>query len=432
MVDIAPFRALRYATPKKKADISAWICPPYDVISPAERQALEKRSPLNVVQLELPSGDGPERYANAASAMRSLRSRAVLQEDREPAFYLLETVYRIKDPFAPSQRLKRYGVLTGLRLETPGKGAVHPHERTLPKAKEDRLHLLTALQTNVSPIFGLFFDRKKEWRRWIASAVRKAPLVTGKERSDLTHRLWKIDDPKRQKELRDILRGKDLYIADGHNRYEVGWAYRESRLTAEPTADLRAGWRRTMAYICPMEEPGLLMLPTHRLVRSERTAEEWLRHLEGVFEIKPVRNAAALVQTLKKENRKERMIGFLSKNGAALLTLRADIALDRCLAQRPPALRELDVVLLHDMAMGESGPDGFLREKEVIYTRNIAEMEAAVKKDPSWVGFLLGSPGVASLARVAEANEVMPPKTTYFYPKVPTGFTMMPLEQLIG
>ncbi len=432
MVDIAPFRALRYTVKKTKPDISAFICPPYDVISPDERQMLEKKSAVNIVQLELPAGEGAEKYSGAAAVLRSWKSRAVLQEDRTPSFYLLETTYRIADAFAPAQRLKRYGVLTGLRLETPGRGAVHPHEKTLPKAKEDRLHLLTAVQTNVSPIFGLFFDKKKQWRTWVSSVIRTKPLIVGKEHNDLSHRLWKIDDPRRQKALRAMLASKDLYIADGHHRYEVGWAYREVRMGAESQADMQIGWRRTMAYICPMEEPGLLMLPTHRLVKTARTPADWRKKLETAFEITPVKNAAALVAALKKTARAKRTIGFLAADGAALLTLRPDISLDRCLDQRPPALRELDVVLLHDMVFCESTPDNDLKDKELIYTRNIAEMEKKIAADPSWAGFLLGSPGVDSLARVAGANEVMPPKTTYFYPKVPTGFTMMPLEQTIG
>jgi uncharacterized protein (DUF1015 family) len=429
MVDVAPFRALRYSTPKNKSDISTLISPPYDVISPPEREALVKRSACNIVQLELPSGNEDERYVNAAAVLRSWKSRGVVQEDRMPAFYVLETTYRIKDAFAPKKALKRYGVLTALRIETPGKGAVRPHEKTLPKAKEDRLHLLNALQTNISPIFGLFFDNKKEWKSWISKITKKKPLATGSEHAALKHRLWKVDDHGLQRKLRTMLRTKELFIADGHHRYEVSWAYRESRLGQEPRADLNAGWRRTMAYVCPMEEPGLLMLPTHRLVRSSRSFGDWKKHLESVFTIKKVASLNALVALLAKP-KKQRSVGWAAREGVFLLTLRSDIGLDRCLAHRPPALRELDVVLLHDIALGECSDPAFLTEREITFTRDVPLIQRSIK-ERSTVAFILSSPGVASLARVSTANEVMPPKTTYFYPKVPTGFTLMPLEQTI-
>ena len=426
MVDVAPFRALRFVP--EKNDISRFICPPYDVISPQEREAMGKRFPDNIIHLELPAGDADDKYAGAARILNRQRGDGLLQDDRIASLYLLETVYRISDAFAPSKQLKRYGVLSALRLETPGKGAVKPHEKTLPKAKEDRLKLLTALRTNISPIFGLFFDRQKAWSKWVAKATKRKPLLSGKEHKDLSHRMWKIDDPALQKELRKMLASKELYIADGHHRYEVSWAYNETRLHNEPSAPMDSGWRRVMAYICPMEEPGLLMLPTHRLVRSSRSLADWRGHLEAVFDIRPVKNMSAVLDVLRA---KTGTIGWVTADGHFLLSLKKGLSVDRCLQNRPPALRELDVVVLHDLALGEANETPFLSNKEIVFTRDVKHMDTLTQNDKAWVGFLLASPGVASLARVAGAGEVMPPKTTYFYPKVPTGFTMMPLEQPI-
>jgi len=427
MVDVAPFRALRYV-PEKKNDISRFICPPYDVVSPHEREAMGNKLPKNIIHIELPSGEGDLKYANAATILNDWRGSGLLQGDRNEAFYLLETTYKISDPFAPEGQLKRYGVLSSLRLETPGKGSVRPHEKTLPKAKEDRLKLLTALRTTISPIFGLFFDKQKKWQTWVNKTIKKKPLIVGNEHENLKHRMWKIDDVKIHKELRAMLSTKELYIADGHHRYEISWAYRENRLQSEPKAPLDAGFRRVMAYICPMEEKGLLMLPTHRLVRSNRNVEEWRTHLESVFNIVPVKNMNAILNVLRAETG---TIGWVNADGQFLLKLKKGLSIDRCLQHRPAALRELDVVVLHDLALGESNEKPFLTEKEVVFTRDVKGMDALTRKDRAWVGFLLASPGVASLARVASAGEVMPPKTTYFYPKVPTGFTMMPLEQPI-
>lgn len=429
MVDFAPFRALRFSSKSAKSDVSSFICPPYDVISPHERERFAQRKAPNVIELELPLGSDQEKYASAGRILNRWKQDALLQEDRHSSYYLLETTFRIKDAFAPQKAMKRYGVLGALKLEVPGKGSVHPHEKTLPKAKEDRLHLLTALQANVSPIFGLFFDPEKKWAKWVKKATKGKPLAQGREHKDLSHRLWKIDSEPLQKELRSLVQSKDLYIADGHHRYEVAWAYRESRLQKDSSADLGAGFRRAMTYICPMEEQGLLMLPTHRLVKSSRTLSEWMAHLQTMFNILPVKNMAAVIKAVS--NKKQRAIGWANSKGLFLLTPREDLSLDRCMQNRPGALCALDVVLLHDLALGEVSAPGFLTDKEIIFTRDLKGLELLPKKDAAWVGFVLGSPGVASLARVAEANEVMPPKTTYFYPKVPTGFTVMPLEQTI-
>ncbi len=433
MVDIAPFRALRYAGGKKGNDISKVICPPYDVISSEERAALIDKSATNIVQVELPSGAGREKYANARELLRSWQEIDVLQKDREPAFYLLETSFQIKDAFAPGSRLKRYGVLVALHMETPGRGAIHPHERTLPKAKEDRLSLLQSVQTNVSPIFGLFFDKKDQWSRWVRQVVKSAPISKGKEKSGLEHRMWKVDTPRLQNELKRLVRPKDLYIADGHHRYEVAWAYKEERLQAEPRAGLECGWHRVLCYVCPMEEAGLLMLPTHRLVHSTKTLSDWRTHLESFFDILPMEKFGDVVKLLAKpRSDKERLIGWATRGGTYVLKLRKDISIDRCLSHRPAALKGLDVVLLHDLALGEAPEGEFLKEKEVIYTRDLLDIQKKTTADTAWVGFLLSSPGVKAMANVASAGEVMPPKTTYFYPKVPTGFALMPLNQKCG
>jgi uncharacterized protein (DUF1015 family) len=180
-----------------------------------------------------------------------------------------------------------------------------------------------------------------------------------------------------------------------------------------------------------MEEPGLLMLPTHRLIRSVHTIQEWRAHLSQYFEFEPVASMGALVKTLSAQKPVKRQIGWVHAEGIELLSIKSAMTAASLMPERPEALRALDVVLLHDVAMGEAVAPDFLRDKEIIFTRDLNGMQALADKEPLWTGFVLGSPGVASLANVAQAQQVMPPKTTYFYPKVPTGFTLMPLEQEI-
>jgi uncharacterized protein (DUF1015 family) len=429
MVEISPFRALRYATSKTKTDISEFICPPYDVISPADRDALIQKSVKNVVQVELPMGDGEEKFKNANRTLRAWKEGNDIQVDRTPSFYLIETSFRIHDPLAPGSTLKRYGVLVALRLETPGKGRVKPHEKTLPKAKEERMHLLRSTNTHISPVFGLFFDKENAWKNWVIRAVGSKPLVRGTENAELEHVMWKIEDTGAQSALQALLKDKDLYIADGHHRYEVAWAYKESMMEQETDCSRDCAWHYVMTYICPMEEPGLLMLPTHRLVKSDKTHEQWTQSIGSAFEIEPVASMDAVIAALSRVQ-KGRVWGWVNSKGHFLLRLKKDISLERCLAHRPKALQELDVVVLHDLILQETPEKPLVKDKDIVFTRDLPDMEAKVK-DPQWQGFLLGSSGVESLARVASAGEVMPPKTTYFYPKVPTGFAMMPLDQKI-
>jgi len=431
MVDIAPFKGLRRGGPKKYQNVSDFICGPYDVISPEQRAALVKRSSTNVVQLELPSGTGNLKYLNARRTYRRWLENEVVQQDRRASLYLLETIFRAKDPFAPKMKLKRYGVLSGLRLEFPGKGAVRPHERTLPKAKQDRLNLLNSLRTNISPIFGLFFDSQGGWRKWVSQITKAKPLCVGKESKDCSHRFWKIDDPKLQKSLRSMLKKKNVYIADGHHRYEVAWAYKENRLKSEPRADRFRGWQYVMTYLCPMEEKGLLMLPTHRLVQTGKTLPDLKEHIGKYFDIQSVKNSKSLVATLNKSKKKDLIMGWVAQKGFFLLKLKKTISASRCLVNRSPSLRSLDVIFLHDIVLEEANGAVYVKGKNIYFTQDIDGMYKKAKKDPSWTGFVLRSAGVESLAKVASSGEVMPPKTTYFFPKVPTGFVLMPLNQKI-
>lgn len=429
MVKLSPFRALRYTSDEKTHDVSDYISPPYDVISPDQREALVKKSPQNIVQLELPEGQEGEKYLAAANLLKTWTTKKILGIDPKPSFYLLETTYKIDDPFAPNEKLKRYGVLSALQLETPGKGAVRPHEKTLPKAKEDRLNLVKAVQANISPIFGLFFDTERKWNNWISKITSRTPISIGNEKKNLDHRMWKVDDTKLIQEFQSIVQEKELYIADGHHRYEVGWAYREGRLKGDPSASLNAGWRNIMIYVCPMEEAGLLMLPTHRLVKSNLTFEQWRKHLESFFSLEPVGKPAAAVERLTSRKKEGRAIGWATGNGCFILNLKKDISLGRCLSHRPDALKELDVILLHDLALGEGPGMNILSDKQVTFTQDVEAMQTKANQDKNYVGFILASAGVKALSHVAQAGEVMPPKTTYFYPKVPTGFTLMSLNE---
>lgn len=429
MVDISPFRAFRYQTSRRKEDVSKYICPPYDVISPAGREKLVKKSENNVVRLELPL-EGGDAHESPGAIFTRWKEDEILQQDRVPSFYLLETTYRIKDAFAPRKELKRYGVLVGLKLEVPGKGAVLPHEKTLPKAKEDRLRLMHAVNANISPIFGLFFESKDSWKKWVRKAIRGPLLSKGKESAFLSHRMWKIHDSKLIGELKSLVKKKELYIADGHHRYEVAWAFKEEKMKIE-SGRRRAGWNYVMTYICPMEEEGLLMLPTHRLVKKERSVMEWKKHLRGMFELRKSKSASSLVAALLKSKPEERVLGWICRGGCYWLKLREGISIDLCLPHRSPALRSLDSVLLHDLILEEAAGEQYVKDQTIFFMQDLDEMQKRIKKDPSLTGFVLRSAGVNALAKVASEGQVMPPKTTYFYPKVPTGFAIMPLDQKI-
>jgi uncharacterized protein (DUF1015 family) len=405
MVEIAPFRATRY-NDNKFSSLSLVIAPPYDVISVPDYDRLLKRHPHNIVRIELPLAQGKQdRYAMAADLWRRWQNQRVLVQDKEPALYGYEQRFSVG-----ATAYFRRGFFAALRLEKPGKGHVRPHERTFPKHKEDRLRLMRATHANISPIFGIFFDRQKKAQALIAQRMREKPLMVSRDDKGVTHRLWKWSDSEARKILTGVLRAEDVLIADGHHRYETAWNYAQERGKGDRSVHTRRrAYRFVLTFLCPLGDPGLVIQPTHRAVRWEAPFEEWQRRVTPSFS--PQR-LGALTQLLARVRspKEHTAVGLvLGEGGLFWLKPRSrDVA--------------LPVVPLHERILKGIPPEN------ISYGQDPRDLVQNLQRGEANAVFLLPAPDKEAFARICRAGQLLPQKSTYFYPKVATGLVMRSLD----
>ena len=395
MAVVSPFRALRYDA-ARVGDLGAVVAPPYDVISRAQQDALYARSPWNVVRLILPRE--PERASSAARTLHGWMESGVLALDREPALYFYSQEFSLSD----GSRHCRDGVLCRLGLEEFSRGVVRPHERTFPGPKADQLALLRATGAYLSPIFGLY-ARPHERLRDVAG-IAGSPLVElagehGKVHGEV-HRLWRVTDAGAVAQVAAALAGETIFIADGHHRYETALAYRGERGAAGPSS--------VLAFLSNMEEPGLVVLPTHRLLRVP------LRLVPADFEAR-LRESFAVVP-LPREPRPAGSIDVVLPDRR--LRVQPQAAALALVASLPPTVRALDVAVLHGALLE---PILGIASGDLEFTHEDAEAFEAVKSGRATAAFLLNPPSVATVRAVCLAGQLMPEKSTYFYPKLASG-----------
>lgn len=437
MPHVRPFRALRFRS-EAVGDLSLVLSPPYDVVSPDEQRRLLARHPRNVIRLDLPeteAGEDPEeRYRRAARTLATWRSDGTLSKDPRPAVYVYEQTYSV--PGSGVERTQR-GFFARLRLEAPGDGSVLPHERTLDAPKEDRYRLLRATGVNTSPVVGLYSDETGAAARLLEGVAATPPEIEVRDDEGVRHRLWSVpEDPEAggpAKTLAGLAGAGPITIADGHHRYETALRYRDERRMARSCEEDPPFDYLLMLFLDAASEP-LTVLPTHRLVRGLEAAEvragaATLFHVEGV-------SREALLESFGSASGEggRGRFGLWTRSGGALLTARRE-ALERWLPPGGAAVRSLDVTLLGialERLFGiDAGAVG--AGDRVGYTKSAEEALAMVDRgmdDPTApdAAFLLEPTPVASIVAVAAAGDVMPQKSTYFYPKPLTGLLINPHE----
>ncbi len=400
MAVVKPFRALRY-DPARVGDLGAVVAPPYDVISPAQQEALYARSPWNVVRLILPREPEPARAA--AATLRAWVDAGVLARDAEPALYFYSQEFSLAD----GSRHRRDGVLCRLGLEEFSSGVVRPHERTFPGPKKDQLALLRATGAYLSPIFGMY-ARPGERLRDVVGIAGAALVEITDERGDV-QRLWRVTESATIARVTATLAAETIFIADGHHRYETGLAYRRERGAAGPDSIL--------AFVSNMEEEGLVVLPTHRLLRVP------LRLAPDAFEAR-LREAFTVEPLDAGVPRPDDAIDVVLPDRR--LRLHPAEAARARVAALPPSVRGLDVAILHGALLG---PILGVEPGQLEFTHDDDEAIEAVTSARSTAAFLLDPPGVAEVRAVCLAGELMPEKSTYFYPKLASGLVFDPVDQ---
>jgi len=440
MAEFRPFRGIRF-DPDRFGNLSRVICPPYDVISPAQQQDYYDLDPHNAVRLDFAKAEPGDdetnnRYLRAGADFRAWLSRRVLVEDPVPCFYLLEE--RFEDEQGETR--VRLGVMGLKRLEENRPGAsIRPHEATYDGPKQDRFQLMKATASNVSPIFAVYqdpdFTLEEIFRQGPARGGR---CVEATGADGVQRRLFVIDDPDRVDRIETLLGERPLLIADGHHRYETSLRYRDWRRAQEPEADGVQPYDYTLMYITNMDSPGLCVYPAHRILRRfpGMDPESFLRSMSGPFSVK------RLARTGDAAEDRERFVRELrdAPEGGLKIGCRfKDPPLDCVFSvpdtgtlsplfppEAPEAIRTLDVSVLHDVVLGRImgvSREDQAREEFIVYAKGEGLALEMLDREPDLcAAFLLNPAPVRKIMQVAFAGILLPQKTTYFFPKVMTGF----------
>jgi uncharacterized protein (DUF1015 family) len=411
MADLQPLRTLRYE-PAAVGSLADVIAPPYDVIDEAMRAELASRSPYNVVHVDLPRS-----YDDAAQTMAQWRSRGVLVQEDEPAVWVLRQDYT--DPTGTSRT--RTGFFARVRVDEYGPGRIRPHERTHPGPKEDRLKLTRATRTNLSPIFSLFPDADGIAERAVEQIAGGEPFANVDGET-----LWRSANEDLIAELQMALADAELLIADGHHRYETARVYADEVGGEGPH-------RYVLMQLCALSDPGLLVFPTHRLLtglKDDTDKQVAIRDvLRGDFEIEELDDTSKL-EPPAEDGRVA--FGYMDSffKRPFRVTLKDQAVADRALAGMPEPYRRLDTAVLEALvlrgALGMS-EDDISHLRGLHYSKDLADAIEAVESGRADAGFFMRATPVEQVREVAATGESMPPKSTYFYPKVPTGLVFNPL-----
>ncbi|HEY5549328.1 MAG TPA: DUF1015 domain-containing protein [Coriobacteriia bacterium] len=436
MARVSPFRAVRYQRPDG-SDITELTAPPYDVISPGLREDLLSRDPHNVVALELPEGPldpaaPANRYETGGRRWRDWLSTGVLKADDAPAVYVLEQRY-----LHDGEMIARRGFIAAVGLEPFSAGVVLPHERTLPKAIGDRLNLTRSTAANLSQVFGMFPDPEHVTDTLIATAMNLAPLATATDDDGVASTIWALSDPTDQRLLAEFMSDRQVFIADGHHRYTTALAYRDERVAeaerdGSSTGTADAAYDTVMMALVNMDDPGLVVRPTHRLVDAPGAFDPsaFREALGAHFELSTPE--ADPVEALAASTDRPSLIVRTRDGATRLARLRTDV-------DHSPAFpvgsskpwRELDVAVLQELVLSpllDVHPDRPATLERLSFSKDAtAALGSAAEHDAV---FILNSTRMEQVAAVARAGETMPQKSTYFYPKLQSGLLFKRLDSL--
>jgi uncharacterized protein (DUF1015 family) len=418
MADVQPLRALRYDQ-DRAGPLQDLVAPPYDVIDDEQREQLAARSPYNVVGIDLPRADG-DPYVAAAERLDAWRRDGIVVRDESPALWAMTQDYRTPDGRGATRR----GFLARVRIEPYGAGRVRPHERTHPGPKADRLALTRATHANLSPIFALYSDPASAVWSELEPRLGEAPWGEARDDEGTVHRVWRVDEPCAAHVAHATLAGAELLIADGHHRYETARLYADELGGEGPH-------RYVLVCLVGLEDPGLEVFPTHRLVHGLRPDqhEALAEAIRRDFEPEEIPRE----QLVPDHDDGPLALGYIDAHfqRAFRLRLRDQAIADEALAAHDEAYRRLDTAVLEALLL--KGALGMTDESishldGLAYARDADDALRRVLHGEADAGFFLAPAPVAQIRAVAAAGETMPPKSTYFFPKVLTGLVFNPLD----
>jgi uncharacterized protein (DUF1015 family) len=431
VADIAPFRGIRYDT--TRVDASQVLAPPYDVIDEAQRTALAARDPHNAVHLILPqAGAEGDRYQAAARTFDSWLADGTLVRDDQRAIYRYHQSFR-SDAHG-GRVITRRGFVAAVRLEPFANGVVLPHERTLAGPKQDRLALMTATRAYFSQIFALYDDPGGEVERVLRRVDDRTPDLEATTDDGVVHRLWRVADAELVGKLRRLFAPKKLYIADGHHRYETMLALRD-RQAAEHGLGLYSSAQYGSMFLVPTDDPGLVVYPTHRIVHGLPSidAADLLQRARQHFIVDRLPGAARDADRIREAiahtpgHQPSFAAVFAGDADAWQLTLDPHVNPAAVGLVGHPAVLRLDVTLLHGLVLDRIlGITQAAQEAQtnLRYVKDTGKALDDIAAGRGQIAFLLNPGRVETVRQVADAGQVMPQKSTFFYPKLASGIVM--------
>lgn len=427
MADVRPFRGVRYNT-RSAGDLSTLLCPPFDVISEAERGRLYAGSPFNVIRLEWgrdEPGDTPgnDWYARAATLQAEWLASGVLQEDDSPSMYVIEETFS----YAGNDYVRR-GLISAVRLVDFDSGVVLPHEFTRPGPKVDRLELMRSAKANYSPLMVLYRDPDSAVAKVMKRTMDGESVADAAPEGLPSMRLWRISDPSDIESVTSALADTQLYMADGHHRYETALTYLEE-VRAERTVGPDEAVNFRLMTLISVDDPGLLLLGYHRLLENATDDElaRFREYVTGAFDLEdkgPIdpSSAADLEKALNAMPQDQVAIGF-----AGIKPGRLQIGVMRSPADAVDELQASDYVRLHEEVVRSTF--ALDREQAVIaFEHNAAAVLRSVAGGASQVGFVMRAVPIGPFETIVKRGQRLPSKSTYFHPKLHTGAVIQSLE----
>ncbi|MBM4135632.1 MAG: DUF1015 domain-containing protein [Nitrospira sp.] len=409
MAKIIPFKGILYNGSKVSPE--EVLAPPYDIITPAYQEELYKKSPYNIVRIDF-GKDHPDdherenKYTRAKRYLETWIKDGILVNSKKPSFYVYEISYRID-----GEEKKFSGFLGLVKLEEFGKGNIYPHECTYSKPKKDRLNILRFCEANISPIFSLYKSSDKKVSALLSRITLTNPYIEANDTFGAVHRLWQIDGEKDTEVIKKELENKAIFIADGHHRYETALEFqREMNSNLKSQISNLNPWDYVLMFLANMFDERLTILPTHRLVKEFPYD---INRFTEYFEIETVKTDFEIAKRLKG---RRHVFGFFQNRSDAwqILTYKGDN-----LHEIHPNLREIDVIVLHDLILNK-----ILRVADIDYEMDARKALDKVRNGEFSAAFFLNPTKIEDVETAALSSVRMPPKSTYFYPKLLTGMVI--------
>jgi uncharacterized protein (DUF1015 family) len=420
LVDIRPFKAIRYTS--EAGDLENLITQPYDKIDLQMQKEYYAKSPYNYCRLILPIEENKYQVAN--NRILKWLNEGIMAKETQPAIFVSRQEFTLE-----GKKYVRTGIIAALKLYNYSENMVFPHEGTYKAPKADRLNMLRTVQKDLEPVFLIYQDQEKRTIAFLEETAKTEPVTEVTDSLKVKHTVWKVTDPEKISLLQAVLRDKTMVITDGHHRYESAIAYRDE-IRSKDNYSENSAFNFHMSYLVPVQEEGLVVLPTHRLLKEYKLTPELLEAFKFFFEVYEIDPDVKGIETFLKQHVNEHAFCIYDGSKAYGLTLKHDKAVyDFVNANVSKETKIFDVVILRDIVF-----KFILKTKELNMDENILYVrwtKAAVEKvkcGEASIAFLVNPISAKTVAEIAQQHELLPEKSTDFYPKMVSGLMMMDIS----